>query len=98
MSAGEQAVVLLLAVDRKQAAILRRYCEGLCALCCWRRKWCVRPAIGVEFRNGATLEIATNAAVPGCQGMDRAETEGKERREKSAGTQRGCELDDGRTL
>jgi len=25
--------------------------------------------------------------VPGCQGMDRAETEGKERREKSAGTQ-----------
>jgi hypothetical protein len=50
MSAGEQAVVLLLAVDRKQAA------------------------------------------------MDRAETEGKERREKSAGTQLGCEPDDGRTL
>ena len=53
---------------------------------------------GVEFRNGATLEIATNAAVPGCQGMDRAETEGKERREKSAGTQLRCEPDDGRTL
>ena len=53
---------------------------------------------GVEFRSGATLEIATNAAGPGCQGMDRAETEGKERREKSAGTQLGCEPDDGRAL
>jgi hypothetical protein len=25
---------------------------------------------GVEFRNGAILEIATNAAVPGCQQLE----------------------------
>src|ERR1700683_3417647 len=29
ISLGEQAVVLLLGADRRQAAILRRYCEGL---------------------------------------------------------------------
>jgi hypothetical protein len=29
MSAGESAVVLLLGADKKQASILRRYCEGL---------------------------------------------------------------------
>src|SRR5262249_23757491 len=29
ISAGEQAVVILLGADKKQAAILRRYCEGL---------------------------------------------------------------------
>jgi hypothetical protein len=29
LSAGEQAVVLLLGADRKQARILRNYCEGL---------------------------------------------------------------------
>ena len=29
ISAGEQAVVLLLGTDKKQAGILRRYCEGL---------------------------------------------------------------------
>jgi hypothetical protein len=28
LSAGEQAVVILLGADRKQAAILRRYCDG----------------------------------------------------------------------
>src|SRR5262245_9813629 len=31
MSAGEQATVILLGADRRQAAILRRYCEGLLA-------------------------------------------------------------------
>jgi hypothetical protein len=29
LSAGEQAVVILLGVDKKSAAILRRYCHGL---------------------------------------------------------------------
>src|SRR5262245_26761833 len=29
MSAGEQAVVLLLGADKRQAGILRRYCDGL---------------------------------------------------------------------
>jgi hypothetical protein len=29
ISAGEQAVVILLGADKKQAAILRRYCQGL---------------------------------------------------------------------
>jgi hypothetical protein len=31
ISAGEQAVVILLGADKKQAAILRRYCQGLLA-------------------------------------------------------------------
>ena len=29
LSAGEQAVVILLGADKKQAAILRKYCSGL---------------------------------------------------------------------
>lgn len=60
LSAGEQAVVIMLGVDKKQARILRRYCGGLLA----------RPLLAaevardtdemVEFRNGAALEISTN--------------------------------------
>jgi hypothetical protein len=62
MSAGEPAVVLLLGADKKQAAILRRYCEGLL------RAPLLAPEVVrstddvVEFRNGAVLEIGTNDA------------------------------------
>jgi len=58
--------VLLLAVDRKQAAILRRYCEGLCALRCWRRKWCVRPATASSF---ATVQHLRSRPTPPCPGV-----------------------------
>ena len=62
MSVGEQAVVSLLGADKKQAGILRRYCEGLLRtplLACEA----VRSTDDViEFRNGSALEIATNNA------------------------------------
>jgi hypothetical protein len=60
LSAGEQAVVILLGADKKQAAILRRYCQGLLQTKLLARE--VRRVTGdvIEFRNGSSLEIATN--------------------------------------
>jgi hypothetical protein len=60
LSAGEQAVVLLLGADRKQAAILRRYCEGLLNAPLLAQEVTRRTDDIIEFRNGASLEIATN--------------------------------------
>jgi hypothetical protein len=62
MSAGEQAVVLLLGADRKQAGILRRYCEGLLQAKRLRREIARQDRTVIEFRNGAALEIGTNDA------------------------------------
>jgi hypothetical protein len=63
MSAGEQAVVLLLGADKKQAAILRRYAEGLLSAPSLLANEVTRNTDDViEFRNGAALEIATNDA------------------------------------
>ncbi len=62
LSPGEQAVVLLLGADRKQAAILRRYCEGLLEAPLLAQEVTRRTDEVIEFRNGATLEIATNDA------------------------------------
>jgi hypothetical protein len=62
ISAGEQAVVLLLGADRRQAAILRRYCEGLLAAPLLSQEVLRRTDDVVEFKNGASLEIATNDA------------------------------------
>ena len=64
MSAGEQAV-LLRGADRRQAMILRRYCEGLLEAPRLKRE--VRRNVTgmdncIEFRNGSVLEIATNDA------------------------------------
>lgn len=61
LSAGEQAVVILVSTDRRQAAILRRYCEGLLevpllAAEVTNRK--VNEGI-IEFRNSASIEIIT---------------------------------------
>jgi hypothetical protein len=62
MSPGEQAVVLLLGADKKQARILRRYCQGL-LIAPLLKKLVSRPTDEVvEFKNGAALEIATNDA------------------------------------
>jgi hypothetical protein len=60
ISAGEQAVVLLLGADRKQASILRRYCEGLLQAKRLRREIVRQDRDIIEFRNGAALEIGTN--------------------------------------
>ena len=60
ISAGEQAVVLLLGADRRQAAILRRYCEGLLQAPLLAAEVKRRTDDAIEFRNGGVLEIATN--------------------------------------
>lgn len=62
ISAGEQAVVILLGRDKKQASILRRYCDGLLEAPLLAREVKRRTDDVVEFRNGATLEIGTNDA------------------------------------
>jgi hypothetical protein len=62
MSAGEQAVVLLLGADRKQAAILRRYCQGLLATPLLAAEVTRLTTDVIEFRNGSSLEIGTNDA------------------------------------
>jgi hypothetical protein len=61
LSAGEQNVVILVSTDRRQASILRRYCEGLLeapllAAEVTGRK--VNEGI-IEFRNSASIEIIT---------------------------------------
>jgi hypothetical protein len=62
ISAGEQAVVILLGADKKQAAILRRYCEGLLRAPLLAPEVIRQTGEVIEFRNGASLEIATNDA------------------------------------
>ncbi len=60
ISAGEHAVVMLLGADREQAAILRRYCDGLLRAPLLAHE--IRRHTGkvIQFRNGASLEITTN--------------------------------------
>jgi len=62
ISVGEQAVVLLLGADKKQAAILRRYCEGLLQAPLLKPEIVRQTGDVIEFKNGASLEIATNDA------------------------------------
>ena len=71
ISAGEQAVVLLVGADRRQAAILRKYCDGLLRAPYFGlghrpvtlTKQTVRQTDDViDFKNGSSLEIVTNDA------------------------------------
>ena len=62
ISAGEQAVVILLGADKKQAGILRRYCTGLLAAPLLAAEVTRTTDEVIEFRNGASLEIVTNNA------------------------------------
>src|SRR5262249_30864021 len=62
ISAGEQAVVILLGADKKQAAILRRYCEGLLQAPLLAAEVVRSTGAVLEFKGGASLEIATNDA------------------------------------
>jgi hypothetical protein len=59
-SAGEGAVVILLGADKRQAAILRRYCQGLLQVPLLAREVVRTTGDMIEFRNGSSLEIATN--------------------------------------
>jgi hypothetical protein len=60
LSAGEDAVVILLGSDFKQARILRRYCAGLLEVPMLAALVTRATETRIEFRNGAVLEIATN--------------------------------------
>jgi hypothetical protein len=62
LSAGEQAVVILLGRDKKQAGILRRYCRGLLQMPLLAQEVARETGDFIEFRNGAVLEIASNDA------------------------------------
>ena len=62
LSPGEQAVVILLGRDKKQAGILRRYCRGLLQTETLQREITRETNDIVEFRNGAVLEISSNDA------------------------------------
>jgi hypothetical protein len=61
-SAGEGAVVILLGADKRQAAILRKYCAGLLQAPLLAREVTRSTGEVTEFRNGGSLEIATNDA------------------------------------
>jgi hypothetical protein len=62
LSAGEQASVILLGADKKQARILRRYCQGLLATPLLAAEVSRNTDEMIEFRNGSALEITTNDA------------------------------------
>jgi hypothetical protein len=60
-SAGEQAVVCLLGADRRQGNILSKYCGGLLEAPMLRAEVTRYTSDTIEFKNGSSLEIATNA-------------------------------------
>jgi hypothetical protein len=62
ISAGEGAVVLLIGADKKQAAILRKYCHGLLETPRLAAEVTRQTDTLVEFRNGGSLEIVANDA------------------------------------
>ena len=62
LSAGEQGVVVMIGVDKKQARILRRYCAGLLSKPLLAAEIVRDTDEMIEFRNGAALEIASNDA------------------------------------
>jgi hypothetical protein len=62
ISTGEQAVVILLGADKRQAAILRKYAEGLLQTPLLAQEITRATGEVIEFRNDASLEIATNDA------------------------------------
>jgi hypothetical protein len=61
-SAGEGAVCILLGADKRQSSILRKYAEGLLQVPLLTREVTRSTGEVTEFRNGASLEIATNDA------------------------------------
>jgi hypothetical protein len=62
MSAGEDATVILLGSDFKQARILRKYCAGLLEVPMLAALVTRATEQRIEFKNGSVLEIATNDA------------------------------------
>lgn len=60
LSRGERAVVLLLAVDKKQAAILSRYAAGICQGEFIAERIVRQTAEEIEFDNGAVIEVGVS--------------------------------------
>jgi hypothetical protein len=60
LSRGERAVVLLLATDKKQAAILSRYAAGLCQGDLIAPEVVRLTADEIEFASGAVLEVGVS--------------------------------------
>jgi hypothetical protein len=61
-SAGEGSVAILLGADKRQASILRKYCQGLLQTPLLVAEVVRSTGEVTEFKNGASLEIATNDA------------------------------------
>ena len=59
MSAGEQAVVTLLGADKKQASILRKYCEGLLRAPLLAREVAKRPRSASLAGSAALSPVTT---------------------------------------
>jgi hypothetical protein len=62
ISAGEGAVVIVVAKDRRQAAILRNYCTGLLRAPLLAAEVVRTTGDLVEFRNGGSIEVHANDA------------------------------------
>jgi hypothetical protein len=60
MAPGEPAVVMLIGCDKKQAAVLRRYADGLLRAPLLAPEVMRRTEERIELRSGAALEITTN--------------------------------------
>jgi hypothetical protein len=62
LSPGEVGVVILLGADRKQARILRRYCQGLLEAPMIKALVSRSTDELIEFKSGVSVEIITNDA------------------------------------
>ena len=60
MAPGEPAIVALIGCDKKQAAVLRRYADGLLQSPLLAGEVVRRTEERIELRSGAALEICTN--------------------------------------
>ena len=60
LSLGERGVILLMGADRKQAQVLARYAQGLCAGAIIAEHVVRVIATEIEFTTGAVIEVCTN--------------------------------------
>ena len=61
LSPGERAIVLLVAGDREQAKILRRYCEGILSAPILQSSVLNVTAGEIELKGGVTIEVVTRS-------------------------------------
>lgn len=62
LSPGEQGVVMLIGTDKKQARILRSYCDGLLQAPLLAAEVDRDTGETIEFKSGASLEVVVNDA------------------------------------